>query len=72
MGVKEAFDAAMPRLAFIPPSQVPTTSDGVHSRKEKETETKKNEKNTNKEKEEEKMRAQRGVPPETAQQFFFT
>ena len=34
LGFKEAFDAGKSRLAFVPPSQVPTTSDGAHSRKE--------------------------------------
>ena len=41
--VKEAFDAALFWLAFVPPSQIPITSDDAHSqRKEKEKEETKN------------------------------
>ena len=38
---KEAFDAAIYWLAFVPPFQIPTTSDGVHSRKVKKKKRKK-------------------------------
>ena len=45
-GFKEAFDAGICRLAYIPPSHVPTTSDGAHSRKEKKRKLEKHMKKT--------------------------
>ena len=67
--VKEAFNAAVSWLAFIPPSQIPTTSDDAHSRKEKEKEKeikKKTRKRKRKKKKEEKKNLCRkqGLTPE--------